>query len=345
MGKKTTIKDVAKLAGSSITTVSRVMNKADYPVSQALKDRILKAAEELNYKPNIFGQMLKRGVSKEIGIVVPNISNPYYSQLVSVLEVEFMEQGYTTNICSSFNDAEVEQMHLEQLGQRQVSGIIISTVGEPEDIIEMLKSEKLKVVFFDQDYSDSPFNNVSFNFYKSSCLAVEFLIENDLKEIAFLTPSLRRRSRKQILQGYQDTLTKHGIEPNPEWFIQLNDNKREADEYNMGHLLAEKLLEKKNLPKAIVAVNDVTAFGIINTLEKSNIKVPDDISVISFDDIAFAKMFTPALTTMKQPSIEIGQRTAEILLNQINDDTHSQQAVMIEPELIVRESVKLKANK
>lgn len=87
MGKKTTIKDVAKLAGSSITTVSRVMNKADYPVSQALKDRILKAAEELNYKPNIFGQMLKRGVSKEIGIVVPNISNPYYSQLVSVLEV------------------------------------------------------------------------------------------------------------------------------------------------------------------------------------------------------------------------------------------------------------------
>lgn len=344
MGKKATIKDVAKLAGSSITTVSRVINKADYPVSQALKERILRAAEELNYKPNIFGQMLKSGVSKEIGIIVPNISNPYYSQLVSVLEVEFMEQGYTTNICSSFNDAEVERMHLEQLAQRQVSGIIISTVGDPADVAGILNSDKLKVVFFDQDYSDSAYNNVSFNFYKSSCRAVEFLIENDLKKIAFLTPSLRRQSRKQILQGYHDTLAKHEIEANPEWFIQLEEEKREVDEYNMGHLLARKLLENKNLPDAIVAINDVTAFGIINTLEKSAIKVPDDISVISFDDIAFAKMFTPALTTMKQSSTITGQRTAEVLMGQITGNTHNQQTVMIEPELIVRESVKLKTN-
>ncbi len=345
MGKKSTIKDVAKLSGSSITTVSRVMNKTDYPVSQELKDRILQAAKALDYKPNLFGQMLKRGVNKEIGIVVPNISNPYYSQLVSVLEVEFMEQGYTTNICSSFNDAEVERTHLEQLAQRQVSGVIISAVGDPEEIAEELESENLPVVFFDQDYSDSDYNNVSFNFYKSSCIAVELLIENDLTNIAFLTPSLRRKSRRQIYQGYKDTLDKHTIEVNPNWLIQLDKDKREADDYNMGHLLAKQLIKNESLPEAIVTVNDVTAFGIINTLVKSNIKIPEDISVISFDDIAFSKMFTPALTTMKQPSTETGLETAKMLLAQINDETIEHHTVMIEPELIIRDTVKLKAVK
>lgn len=342
MRKKATIKDVAKLADSSITTVSRVMNKTDYPVSEKLKERILQAAKELEYKPNLFGQMLKNGVSKEIGIVVPNISNPYYSQLVSVLEIEFMKHGYTTNICSSFNDAEVEQMHLDQLAQRQVSGIIISAVGEPEEIVQQLKSEKIKIVFFDQDYSDSLYHNVSFNFYKSSCLAVEWLIENDLTNIALLTPSLRRKSRRQIYRGYEDTLAKHNITINPNWMIQLEEDTREADEYKMGHLLAKQLLKLEHLPEAIVAVNDVTAFGIINTLKKSNIKVPEDISIISFDDIAFSKMFTPALTTMKQSSTNTGLETVKMLLAQINDENIEQNTVMIEPELMIRDTVKLK---
>lgn len=343
MVKKPTIKDVAQLAGSSITTVSRVLNKSDYPVSEELKKRILEAADQLNYKPNLFGQMLKKGVSKEIGIIVPNLSNPYYAQLVSVLEAEFMEQGYTTYICSSFNDIEIEQMHLEQLAQRLVSGIIISTVREPDEIAKMLEAQKVPVVFFDQDYSQSNYSNVSFNFYKSSCLATEFLIGNGHEEIAFLTPSLRRHSRRQIYQGYQDTLKKYNIREQKDWFIELEEQKKETDDYNMGHLLAKKLLKKNELPQAIIAVNDVTAFGVINLLEESNIKVPDDLSVISFDDIEFAKMFTPSLTTMKQPSIKTGKATAKMLLEQIQSEEKNHQTIMIEPELIIRNTVKLKA--
>lgn len=342
MKKRATIKDVAKLSGTSITTVSRVLNKSVHPVRKKLKKKVIEAARELNYKPNIYGQMLKSKISHEIGIIVPNISNPYYSQLISVIENEIISANYTSIIFSSFNDVEMEKRHIDTLIQRQVAGVMISSIGEVDSIIENLDNEKIRFVLFDQDYKDLYCDSVSFDFHKSSYMAVEFLINNGFKDIAFLTPPFDRKSRRMLYKGYIDALEDNGIKPKKELTIQSSESKTDNDEYKNGNYLAKLLLKQKQLPEAVVAINDITAIGIINELESKGINIPEDLSIISFDDITFAKMFTPALTTMRQPFYETGISTAQKLLKKIEGKEPDNNKIIIEPELIIRDTVKIK---
>lgn len=340
--KRPTIKDVAELSETSITTVSRVLNETDYPVKQKLVDRVLEAAKELNYKPNIYGQMLKNGVSNEIGIVVPNLSNPYYSQMISVIEQELISTDYTPIIFSSFNDVDLEKKHINTLLQRQVAGILFSSIGDVNYAIDIFKKENVEFVLFDQDFGNINADVISFDFYKSGYMAVEFLIQNNHKNIAFLTAPFDRPSRKLLYEGYKNALKDNNIKLSKELTIQLEKVQSQNDEYKNGNHLAQLLLKKDNLPDAVVAINDITAIGIINELEENGINIPEDLSVISFDDITFAKMFTPALTTIRQPYYTIATRASKMLLRNIRGKDIKFKKEVIEPEIIIRDTVKIK---
>jgi len=344
MNKKPTIKDVARISESSIATVSRVLNNSEYPVKQELRERILKVAEEIDYKPNIFSKMLKGAASKEIGIIIPSISNPFYAQLVSSVERECLKRNYIPIICSSYNDYDLEMRHIETLIQKQVAGIIMSNIGEVKKLTDKLNHEKMKFVLFDQYYKNMDYSSISFDFYKSGYMAVEFLISNSNKEIAFLTAPFDRLSRKMIFEGYKDALKNHNLPFNKKLVlvseIPNGENVSNA-EFENGFLLADMLLKLKKLPDAIVAINDITAIGIIKGLNTKGVKIPEDISIIGFDDISFSSMITPGLTTMRQSSTITGTQGTRMLIDKIEGKKIENNNILISPELIIRNSVKI----
>lgn len=348
MAYRPTIKDIARLSESSIATVSRVLNNTDYPVTEELRERILKVAQEINYKPNIYGKMLKGGQSREIGLLIPNISNPFYAELVSGVERVCIKNDYTPIICSSYNMKKLEKKHLDMLIMKQVDGILGSFIGDTKKEIQELNADNMRYVLFDQTPDDKNAYNISFDFFQSGYKAAEFLLQNDHHNIAFLSAPFDRKSRTKIYNGF---LKAH------EEFNLMFDEKNliihempEADlernaEIQNGALLVRKMLDTIGLPDAIVAINDITALGIIQELYACKYSIPEDVSLISFDDIPLAGMVTPRLTTMRQPAFEIGKEAAKMLINQIEGQFIETKSILIKPELIERDTVQMKGEK
>ncbi|WP_058485692.1 LacI family DNA-binding transcriptional regulator [Defluviitalea phaphyphila] len=344
MGKKApTISDIAKLANVSIATVSRVLNNTNYPVKKEVREKVLKIAKELNYKPNIFSKMLKGGMSREIGVIIPSITNPFYAQLISAVEKECINRDYVPIVCSSYNSSKLEKKHLDMLLQKQVAGMLISTINTSKTFLKSLSSYNMKFVLFDQNYEDLEYDSVSFDFYKSSYLAVEYLIKCGHKDIAFLTAPIDRKSRKMIYKGYKQALRDNGLRFNRKRVVisSIKDMEFQGErEYENGKKLVKMLLKSETLPDAIVAINDMTAIGIIKELMSNKIDVPNDISVIGFDNISIGEMINPSLTTMHQPAYKTGTLAAKMLLDRIEGKEIENNKIILQPTLIERNSVK-----
>lgn len=338
-----TISDIAKIANVSIATVSRVLSKADYPVKYETREKILKIAKEIDYKPNIFSKMLKGCPSKEIGVIIPSITNPFYAQLVSAVEGVCIKRGYIPIICSSYNSRQLEEKYIEMLSQRHVAGMIMSTISNSPKFIKKLSNTDMKFVFFDQNYEGLECDSVSFNFQKGGYLATEYLINCGHKDIALLTAPIDRKSRRMVVKGYKQALEDKGFKLNRQRIV-ISDTLIKDDgaefEYENGRALTQLLLQSDVLPDAIMAINDMTAIGIMKELGLRGINVPNDISLIGFDNISISEMVTPALTTINQPSYETGTLAANMLLDRIEGKKIMSNKMIMQPILIERSSVK-----
>lgn len=342
-GKRATISDIAKAAGVSIATVSRALNSPDYPVKEETKKKILKIAKELDYKPNIFGKMLKGGLSKEIGVIVPSITNPFYAQLVSAVEKECVDNDYVPIICSSYNSQELEKKHIDIFSQKHVAGMLMSTITNSKTFLNSLFDNNMKFVLFDQDYTDLDCDSISFDFYHASYLAIEYLVDCGHRDIAFLTAPIDRNSRKMIYKGYKHALLDKGLKYDKQRVIVSPEAAISEDgeyEYQNGRALTQALLKHGTLPDAIVAINDMTAIGIIKELGDNGIDVPNDLSVIGFDNISISAMTTPALTTINQPSYKTGILATKMLLDKIKGKDIKKNKIILRPMLVERDSVK-----
>lgn len=341
--KRATIYDIARKVKTSTATVSRVLSHSGYPVSIELKNKILLASKELNYIPNIVGRMLKKSDSKDIGVIVPTILNPYYTQLVLGIEQEARNKGYNIFLCNSLRDPITEEKYIDSLFQKQVSGIIISSVTENHEYLKKRIKQGLNVVVFDQDIVEIKGSKVGFDYIKGGLIAVEYLIKMGHKNIAFLTTPLNKQSRRETLEGYRLALLKNNIDFIKENIIESESEIESADrsyEFENGKYLAKKFLSLKERPTAIFAINDMTAFGIIQEFLEKGIKVPEDISIIGFDNIEFSTMITPPLTTVNQPSYETGKHACKLLLEKMEDEKFKDISITLQPSLIIRKSVK-----
>lgn len=343
MTKKTTIYDIAKNVGTSTATVSRVLSNSGYPVKEELKDAILKTAKDMNYSPNLIGRILKGIQSKEIGVIIPNISNPYYPQILLGIELEARKHGYNILLCNSFRDVETEKKYIESLYQKQVKGIIISSIDENHGFLREMQKTGVKVVAFDQDIEDIKCKKVGFNFVGGGVMAVEYLVKMGHKNIAFLSSPITKKSRKDTLAGYKQAMEENNIEVLSENIV-ISDNEKESRtgiyEFENGKVLAKKFLKIENRPSAIVAINDMTAFGIMQELIENGIDIPEDVSVIGFDNIEIASLVNPPLTTIDQSSFETGEIACKMLIDDMNNEDTVDDVVILEPELVVRRSVK-----
>ncbi len=335
---KVTIYDVAKKCAVSPATVSRVLNNTDYPVSRELKELVTKTAHDMNYSPNLLSRALKTKNTKDIGVIVPTISNAYYSQLLQGICSAAAAKGYNVMLCSSFRDPVTENENLKFLFQKQVNGIIIVSIGSDSTLLNHIIKNNVKVVVLEQT-TDAPCSKVTFDYESGMHLAVQHLIDNGHRKIGFIGAKLDRPSRRLMLDGYKRCLCENNI-PINESFIRLAECESETNEqfeFSNGKKMAEKFLSLADVPTGYVCINDMTAIGAMNLFEEKGIKIPEDFSVIGFDNTPYAAFAHPPLTTVEQSAYSMGQKAMEILTE--NAENGKTADFEFTPQLICRSSV------
>ena len=342
--ERATIKDIARAVGVSIATVSRVLNKSDYPVREELREKVLEMAEELRYTPNIYGKLLKSGKSNDIGVVVPSLINPFYAETVTGIEVECHSRGYNPILCSSNNAYSREKEHIEFFMQKRMRGILVCTINEDDTYLRQVIRDNPNIVLFDQPITDFECDYVSFDFHRAGVIAAEHLLEKGHREIAFLSPPFDRKSRKEQFNGFYETLQSRGVAFDMSSLIICATGDENAEtsilEFRNGQELAKCFLKAGRPATAVVVVNDITAIGVINEFSKNNLRIPDDISVMGFDNIMFSAMVNPPFTTVNQPSFEMGKLAVRLLIDKIANKPDGLSSIVLEPYIVERESIK-----
>lgn len=344
MGNHATIRDVAKLAGVSLATVSRVLNNADYPVKAELRQRVKEAAEQLEYIPNSMARSLRSDGVQDVGLVIPNITNPFYLQAMMGINDVLSKNLYCTVLCNTMRDPEQERLYLRQLYERQIKGVILSSVDDSGDTIKEYIRKGMQFVLLDQKLVGLDCTSINFDSRVGARMAVEHLIALGHRRIAFATLPMTRWTRIEIHNGYQDALLTAGI-PCDESLIYTLDTKEQPGgqddiELEAGVRIAESFLKDGCPATAILCINDMLAMGIIKTLLKNGLRVPEDVSVFGFDDIPFAGTFQPSLTTIHCPAVETGRLAAMMLLNGLNGDGEELSVSMnLSPSLVLRDTV------
>lgn len=332
--KKSTIVDVAKLAGTSVPTVSRVLNGSDHPIKDSTRENVIRAAKELGYKPNQFARAIKGKHTNNIGVLVPSITNPFYSQIISSIQTECFKHGYIPIICASNNNPELEKEYIDILEEEKVAGLLISCISWNKELNERMGKLEIPFVLFDQVPDGFLGDYVGFDFAAAGAMAATIFELEGHSDIVLATGPLNRISRKQFCKGFIDSTNSHNLKK------QIIEIDASNDDYETGEMLARKLLELDKLPSAVVAINDMTAIGIIRELTKQGINVPNDISLLGFDDIPHCTMITPTLSTIKQPCEKTGIEAMDILISKISGNALNNTQIRFSPELIKRESIR-----
>ena len=340
--KQATIVEIARRANTSTATVSRVLNGSDYPVSPALRETVIRTAKELNYVPNAIGRSLQNGKSNDIGVIVPNFTNPFYVQLISGIDSVCRERGYNLIISTSNGDSQLELEKIELLRRKCVEGLILSTIHNNTKGIHLALQLHKNVILFDQETSLDVCDHVSFDFERGGYMAARYLLEKGHRHIAFLSAPLENRaSRRALYRGCMQAVEQWGGDAS---CVLIEDDvkvqERSAWEYENGRKLADDLLALNPRPTAAFVYNDMTAISVMSHLMECGVRVPEDISVIGFDNILMAAYANPPLTTINQPACETGAMAARIILDKIEEKNRINCRVNLSPELVERKSVK-----
>lgn len=329
----TTIKDVAKKAGVSVATVSHVVNGTRY-VSDQFKAKVRSAMEELDYQPNAVARSLRKKESKIIGLMIPDNTNPYFAEIAWSIEYASRKQGYSVILCNSDENVEKESSYIDVLIENQADGIIIVAAGKSSVNFQKLLERKVPVVMVDRDSPNVKTDSIQINNEVNGEMATDHLISLGHKLIACITGPREITPSFDRLDGYKKALSKNKLPINDD-FILRGDFKPHG-----GYLAGCKLLEIKDRPTAIFACNDLMAYGVMHAAVEKGICVPDDLSVIGFDDIYLSTYINPPLTTIKQPRIEMGEEAVFCLIQRIKNPDRLARNIYLDAALVIRASTK-----
>ncbi len=316
------------------TTVSHVINKTRY-VADDTKLRVVKAMKELEYRPNHVARSLRSQKSKTVGLLVPvlenDTSNSFFMSVAQGIQSVLKEDGYNLILCNSNESVEDEQEQIRILNAQQVDGMIIAPTANNHAYLEELLHPEFPLVFIDRTPEGYDGDCVLANGQQGTYEAVELLINKGHKKIGFITSALDISSTTQRLDGYKQVLIDHKLEINPKFI------KEGISKFESGYELAQELVERESVT-AIFVSNNVMTMGVFKYLKEHNHKIPKDIALIGFDDYEWAKVTSPTLTMIKQPSIELGKKAAEILLDRIQSPSREYKEYKLPTEIIQRES-------
>ena len=326
-----TIKDVAQAANVSIATVSRILNGKD-GVSSALTERVQATVKKMRYQPNDVARSLKIRESRSIGLIIPDIENPFFPALVRGVEDVAQQHNYAVILCNTDGRAEEEEKYIQFLFNKRVDGMVFTESPDNKKNIALLASLGIPVVLLDRRVEGMHASAVVTENRLGAFMATEHLVQLGKKHIAFLNGSLKLSSGAERASGYQDALAKYNVQYDHHLVV------NGAFTYDSGYEAAESLVLSGRKFDAIFASNDMIAIGAIECLGKYNIRVPQDVGVVGFDDIRMAAWYKPALTTIRQPVYEMGRCAVSILVEQIAGLREDYYEKVFMPELIIRQS-------
>jgi len=332
----TTMKDVAKLAKVSDATVSRVFSDPD-AVSDKTKQIVLDAADELNYELNVLARNLRKMKTEIIMVILPDISNPFFSKIVRGIESVAMENNYKILLGDTKNDLVLEKEYLKNLDQKYADGVISLTARIDSKLIREI-SEKYNMVLACEYIDEASVPTVSIDNVEGAYKATKHLINLGHKRIAHISGPKNVILSQDRLKGYKKALSDHNIKID-------GDLINEGDfGYKSGYKNMSKLLKLDKAPTAVFADSDQMAIGAIKAIKSHGLKVPDDFAVVGFDNIEIASIYEPSLTTVCQPMYEIGVKAMQLLLDILEKKELENIKIKLESKLIIRDSCGYKNN-
>ncbi|BDR65866.1 LacI family transcriptional regulator [Clostridium tetani] len=327
------IKDVAKEAGVSIATVSRVLNDIDV-VNEDTKKKVLDAIKKLGYRPNIVARSLKTQRTSTIGIIVPDISNQFYPEIVRGAEDVANIYEYNIMLCNTDLDTEKEKEYLRVLKEKMTDGVLYMSNSLENETVELIKELRIPTVLVETTDENKEFPSVSIDNKKAAYEAVKYLISKGNKKIAYIGPKDEKNNAVALrYKGYKKCLEENNIEIK-ECLIYRSGLKA-----GDGYEAMEKILKEESIDSVFCA-NDEIAMGTINALRDKGINVPEDVDVIGFNNIYSASIFYPKLTTISQPMYDMGSVGMRMLIKTINKEPLEKEHYVLNYNLIERDSCK-----
>lgn len=328
------LKDVARLAGVSASTVSRVLNKSAY-VEPKTSQLVIDAVKKLDYRPNILASGLKAGSSSLIGVVVPEVSGPTFVMLIQAISDYCHTFNYEVVVGSHHDNPVFEAELVDGMLRRNVDGVLISLVSDESQIAPVLRDTKVPIVAFDRVSRENAINSVVLDNTMAGYLAAEHLLSLCHTKIACITGLESISLSRERLKGFEDRLNSNGIELLRKNVVCGNFS------YESGISAAEKIFSGRSSdwPTAIWVQNDLMAIGAMTYLRSINLRIPDDVSIIGMDDISYSSMMPTPLTTIKQPLISMAHSAFDMFMKHRNhEEDHQKSIVKFLPELVVRKT-------
>jgi LacI family transcriptional regulator len=341
MRKVNNIKELAKKLGLSPTTVSRVLNgkSKTYRISQVTSRKVLSAARKYQYYPNRIARGLKMEKSETLGLIIPDIANPYFGSIAKTIEMEARSNGYSIILCDSLDDIVSEKELLHLLAGRKVDGIIIAPAGNESAHIVEMQEQGIPLVVIDRYLPETNLPYVTTDNYKGAFMAVDHIISKGHKRIACIQGIKRISSNTDRVRGYRDALLYNGLAV--EEYMIAGDDFGELNGYTQTHAL----LQLTQRPTAILTLSNLISLGALRALKEAQLNVPSDISIVSFDEQPWSAFLSCPMTTVQQPREEIGKQAFQLLLELINEGNKKPaENKILQPQLIIRESVKTLEN-
>lgn len=336
---KLTIKDIARLAGVSTATVSMVLNKKDARISAKTKERVLEVIEEYNYVPNRIASSMVTKNTKSLGLVLPDIANPFFPGLARGVEDRANKDNWNIILCNSDNDTDKENRYLEMLQEKMVDGIILTSAKQDLSKKSVLKKISVPIVTLDRDINDlQHVGVVKTDNMKGAYDAVKYMVERGYRKILHLSGPMNVHTAQSRYQGYLQAHADCGV------MLLTNHIWEGHFSYEAGYTMTNELLEKRIEFDGLFCGNDLMAFGALKALAEHGISVPD-VGVVGFDDIYFSALIAPPLTTVRQPVYKMGYIAADLLLHHIESEKEKGEKQMefvrnLNTELVIRNSTR-----
>ncbi|WP_153796103.1 LacI family DNA-binding transcriptional regulator [Foetidibacter luteolus] len=336
MKKKASIKDIAHLVGVSIASVSYVLNgkEKEAKIGAEVADRIRAAAIQLNYQPNFLARSLQSGTTRTIGLVMEDISNPFFSSLASIIEKKAQENGYTVIIGCHYENIEKCGKLLDTLLLRQVDGIIISPADGTESQVKKLQQAGMPYVLVDRYFSAIPSNSVTINNFEISRQAVNHLAEEGYHNIAMIAFDSGFEHMNDRVAGFLQAMKDKGLPVGPASIVKVTFSDMQSGEDNA----IFKLLNKKNRPDGLFFANNVIGSKALNIINQLKISIPSEIGLVCFDEREAFDYFYAPLSYIQQDLKEMGEKSLDLLFTQLKGNVSQPASIVVGAKLVIRQS-------
>ncbi len=327
-----TMKEVADRANVSVATVSRVINKSGY-VRPELEERVFSAMRELKYQPSALARSLRRQETLTVGLLVPQVDLPFFGALAFTIEKTLFDHNYRALICSAEEDPNKENAYIQMLIRQRVDGVIIVPTGHSSDGVRQLMDAGVPIVLVDRDLSIEGVSKVLVNNQHGGYEGMKHLIGLGHRKIAIIGAPTHSKAIAARIAGAHRAIQEADLEPCIEFY-----RPTVPDQFDLGYRALNEILATLYVPTAVFALTDVAAVGVMHAAARHGLRIPEDLSVLGFDNIPLSAFVLPELSTVEQPIREMGDHASRLLLDLMQRRQHRPQTVTLDTRLIVRQS-------